>query len=140
MNEIEKTKDRLRELKSKQRRQKVQNKLDWVSVHKDSLVISTIILMLTFIIFNQVTYTDVDQQMYVGQVKDIGIMWSGGTTKTASLFMFFNDSNNISFQRYNFNICEIFENQPERFDERYVIVTYEKVGNERTLLSIMELP
>jgi len=140
MEEIEKAKNKLRGLKSQQRKQKIQKKLDWISVHKEGLVAVTIILMLVFIIFNQVTYTDVDQQIYVGQVKDIGIMWSGGITKTASIFMLFNDSNKIIFQRYNFNIYEIFEDQPERFDEKYVIVTYEKAGNVRTLLSVMELP
>jgi len=144
MEEIEKAKNKLRDLKSQQRKQKIQKKLDWIGIHKEGLVTATIILMLVFIIFNQVTYTDVDQQIYIGQVKDIGVMWSNdnGITKSgiASLFMIFNDSNKIIFQRYNFNIYEIFEDQPERFDEKYVIVTYEKAGDVRTLLAVMELP
>jgi len=140
MKEIEKAKSKLHKLKSEQRQQKIQKKLDWVNIHREGLVTATIILMLVFIIFNQVTCTNVDQQIYVGQVKDTGIVWSGGTTKTAALFISFNDSNKLIFQRYDFNIYKIFKEQPERFDDEYVVVSYEKVGNKRTLLSIMELP
>ena len=65
--------------------------------------------MLGYIILNQATYIDKNQYFYIGEIKDIGIRWEGGSTKTAVVWISFNDTNKIDFQRYNYDVYERIE-------------------------------
>jgi len=139
MKEIEKAKQKLNELKNNQRKQKWAKRINLIKRHKQQLVFATIFIMLGFIIFNQVTYTTVEQRFYIGEVKDMGIRWEGGSTKTAVVWISFNDSTKIDFNRYSYNAYDIIDSNSERYIGNNVLIAYEKGFMENTLLFIMLL-
>ena len=129
----------LQKLKSNQRKDKWTKRFNWIQKHKQQLTFATIFFMLGFIIFNQVTYTNTEQRFYIGEVKDMGIRWEGGSTITAVVWISFNDSNKIDFQRYSYDVYERVEEYSDMYVGSKVIVTYEKSLFDNTLLYIMEL-
>ena len=139
MDEIEKQKKKLKEMQSERKRKKWKKRINWINKYKSSLTYIIIFLMLGFIIFNQVTYVDTDQYFYIGEVEDIGIRWEGGYTKTAVLWVRFNDSNSIDFRKYSFDVYEKIDSGVNEYVGNRVIITYEKSILENTLLSIMIL-
>ena len=139
MSELEEAQKKLQKIKDEMRKEKWDKRINWIQRHKQKIVFGVIFLMLGYIILNQTTYIDKDQYFYIGEIKDMGIRWEGGSTKTAVVWISFNDSNKIDFQRYNYNVYERVEDFSYKYIGCKVIVTYEKSPFDNTLLFIMEL-
>ena len=139
MKELEEARSKLQKIKSEQRKERWDKKVNWIQKHKQQLVFATIFIMLSFIIFNQVTYVNTEQRFYIGEVKDMGIRWEGGSTKTAVVWISFNDSTEIDFRKYSYNSYEMIESDSDRYIGNNILVTYEKGFMENTLLFIMLL-
>lgn len=139
MSELEKAQKKLQKIKSEMNKEKWDKRIKWFHRHKQKIVFGIIFLMLGYIILNQTTYIDKDQYFYIGEIKDMGIRWEGGSTKTAVVWISFNDTNKIDFQRYNYDVYERIEDYSYRYIGNKVIVIYEKSPFDNTLLSITEL-
>jgi len=138
MDKIEETEKKLQELKRNQRKEIWNKRFSWIQKHKQSLVFATIFLMLIFIILNQVTHIDTEQCFYIGEVKDIGIRWEGNSYhKTAIIWILFNDTTKMEFQKYNYNIFDKIESNFTIYKGERAILIYNRFITENTLLSII---
>ena len=135
MDELEETKKKLNELKKQKSKLIWDNRFDFINKNRKQLAYSFIVLLLCVIIFNQVT--EVKYHYYAGEIENTGVTWKGGMTKTAHLWINFKYHNNISFNRYNYDVFGEFENNKTKYIGNKVMIAYEEGLFERRLVSIV---